>query len=73
MLSKGQIPSHFFKSVAVKPMIHDGYFDRNFVMAAGKWVRIDDKWYYFYGDGTLAINTAIDGYLVDDKGALIKD
>ncbi|MGP1598007.1 hypothetical protein [Peptoanaerobacter stomatis] len=28
---------------------------------------MDGKWYYFYPDGMLAVNTEIDGYKVDSK------
>ncbi|WP_026892570.1 S-layer homology domain-containing protein [Lacrimispora aerotolerans] len=38
--------------------------------AAGKWLQIKDIWYYFYTDGTLAQNTKVDGYEVDENGAL---
>ena len=34
------------------------------VMAAGAWVQIDGRWYYFHADGRLALNTVIDGYEV---------
>ena len=30
------------------------------MMFAGGWKRIDGKWYYFYPDGTMAVNTASD-------------
>ena len=29
-------------------------------MFAGDWKQIDGKWYYFYADGTMAVNTASD-------------
>jgi len=35
------------------------------------WYKINDEWYYFKNDGTLAINTNIDGYVVGDDGKLI--
>ena len=44
------------------------YLNREGLLEAGKWVKIDGKWYYFYPDGTLAVNTEIDGYKVDGKG-----
>ncbi len=44
------------------------YFDTNAVMVSGKWLQIDGKWYYFYSDGSLAVNTKIDGYEVDENG-----
>ena len=33
------------------------------MMFAGGWKQIDGKWYYFYADGTMAVNTTIDGYI----------
>lgn len=44
------------------------YFTKNGKMVYGRWIRISKKWYYFYEDGTLAVNTNIDGYSVDKKG-----
>ena len=32
------------------------------------WQIIDEKWYYFYDDGSLAVSTVADGCEVDDKG-----
>ena len=45
------------------------YFDANTVMVANKWLQIEGKWYYFNTDGSLAKNTTIDGYKVDENGA----
>lgn len=39
------------------------------VLQAGKWLKIGSKWYYFKADGTLAVNTTIDGYEVGADGA----
>jgi len=39
------------------------------VMASGKWAQISGKWYYFYSDGKLDMNTTIDGYTVGEDGA----
>lgn len=44
------------------------YFDTYGNMIAGKWLQIDDKWYYFYADGSLAKSTKVDGYEVDENG-----
>lgn len=44
------------------------YFNANAIMVSGKWMEIDGKWYYFYADGALAMNTTIDGYEVDENG-----
>ena len=35
------------------------------------WNKIDDIWYYFYSTGELACNTCIDGYNLNENGALI--
>ena len=37
--------------------------------AANGWKQIDGKWYYFYTDGTMAVNTTIDGYTIGSDGA----
>ena len=39
------------------------------MMFAGGWKKIDGKWYYFYTDGTMAVNTTIDGYTIGSDGA----
>ncbi len=44
------------------------YLNKNGLMESGKWLKIDGKQYYFYPDGSLAVNTEIDGYKVDGKG-----
>ena len=44
------------------------YLNKEALLETGKWVKIDGKWYYFYPDGTLAVNTKIDGYEIDSKG-----
>ena len=33
------------------------------------WLSDDQKWYYFYTDGTMAANTTIDGYTIGSDGA----
>ena len=33
------------------------------------WKQVDGKWYYLYADGSMAINTKIDGYEVGPDGA----
>lgn len=33
------------------------------------WIIIDDKWYYFYQNGSLAKNTTINGYTVGSDGS----
>jgi hypothetical protein len=44
------------------------YSTGNGLMVSGKWLQIDGKWYYFYADGSLARDTKIDGYEVDENG-----
>ena len=39
------------------------------MMFAGGWKQIDGMWYYFYTDGTMAVNTTIDGYTIGSDGA----
>ena len=34
------------------------------------WREIDGKWYYFYKDGTMAVNTVIDGYAIGPDGTM---
>ena len=34
------------------------------------WREIDGKWYYFYKDGTMAVNTVIDGYAIGPDGTI---
>ncbi|GLB32327.1 hypothetical protein LAD12857_42500 [Lacrimispora amygdalina] len=46
------------------------YFDSCATMATGKWLKINGKWYYFYSDGIMAVNTIIDGYKVNDAGVM---
>lgn len=44
------------------------YFTKDGIMVYGKWLELYKKWYYFNGDGSLAINTKINGYEVDGNG-----
>lgn len=39
-------------------------------MFNGGWLQIDGKWYYFFADGTMAVNTEIDGYKIGLDGAM---
>lgn len=45
------------------------FFTKDGVMVAGQWLQIASKWYYFYADGSLAKNTVVNGYEVDENGA----
>ncbi len=47
------------------------YFDNKGVMYTDGWKQIDNTWYYFYKDGSLAVNTNIDGYTVGQNGARV--
>ena len=38
-------------------------------MFSNGWKQIDGKWYYFYPDGAMAVNTTIDGYTIGSDGA----
>ncbi|TCL59868.1 Ig-like protein group 2 [Kineothrix alysoides] len=44
------------------------FFTSDGIMISGKWLKIADKWYYFYKDGSLAVSTKVDGYEVDANG-----
>ncbi len=44
------------------------YFSKDGILVSDKWIQIDGKWYYFYADGSIARNTKIDGYDVDENG-----
>jgi glucan-binding YG repeat protein len=44
------------------------YFTKEAVMVSGKWLEIDNKWYYFNTDGSLAVSTKVDGYELDENG-----
>lgn len=44
------------------------YFTEDAIMVSGKWLEIDEKWYYFNTDGSLAVSTKVDGYEVDENG-----
>jgi len=44
------------------------YFTTDGVMISAKWLQIESKWYYFQADGSLAVNTKIGEYEVDENG-----
>ncbi len=44
------------------------YYDKNGMMISGKWLEYHGKHYYFYPDGTLAVDTVIDGFKVGSNG-----
>jgi len=37
-------------------------------MFTSGWKQIGGKWYYFYADGSIAINTTIDGFTSGPDG-----
>lgn len=45
------------------------YFNEDGVMQTG-WLNKDGNWYYLYSDGTLAVNTTLYGYKLNENGAL---
>lgn len=45
------------------------HFGNDYLMNKG-WNKIDGIWYYFYNDGSMAYNTVIDGYYLDDTGKI---
>lgn len=47
--------------------ISEYYVDSNGAMKTG-WVQQGDNWFYFYYDGTKAVNTTIDGYTLGIDG-----
>lgn len=44
------------------------YFTSDGDMVSGKWLKLNGKWYYFYANGSLAVNTTIDGCKVNEYG-----
>lgn len=41
-------------------------------MFADGFKQIDGKWYYFYADGSMSVNTVIDGRKIGPDGAETK-
>ena len=48
------------------------YFDSNGYMKIG-WLQSGDSWRYFYGNGEMAHDTVIDGYVINTMGIWVKD
>jgi glucan-binding YG repeat protein len=44
------------------------YFNNEGIMVSGKWLEIEGNWYYLNKDGSLARDTKVDGYEIDEKG-----
>ena len=45
------------------------FLDTAGIMQSGGWKQIGGKWYYLYADGSMAVNTKIDGYEIGPDGA----
>lgn len=46
------------------------YLDSAGVMITGWYQMSPGKWYYFYDDGSMAVNTSIDGYRIGPDGKM---
>lgn len=46
------------------------YMNKNGEMQTG-WIQDHGKWYYLWSDGTLAVNTEVNGYKVDENGVCV--
>lgn len=47
------------------------YLDASGAMKTG-WIQLNGEWYYLNRDGSMAANTVIDGYALDENGAMRK-
>lgn len=45
------------------------YLDTAGLMQSGGWKQIGGKWYYLYADGSMAVDSKIDGYEIGPDGA----
>lgn len=43
-------------------------YNKDGIMVSNSWLEINEKWYYFKTDGSLAVSTKVDGYEVDENG-----
>ena len=57
-----------FKNITDNGIEKTYYFSSEGIMVSGKWLEIEGKWYYFNKDGSLARNTKVDGYDIDEAG-----
>lgn len=48
------------------------YLNPNGVMHTG-WLWYNDAWYYLYGNGSMAVNTIIDGWQIGPDGRAGKE
>lgn len=57
--------------------VNDGnaryYMNKDGSMATGWIQNTPGEWYYFYENGTMAVNTVIDGYAVNEKGIWVQN
>ncbi len=44
------------------------YMDQSGLMRTG-WVQVSGIWYYLYGDGSMAVNTSVDGWTIRGDGS----
>lgn len=49
------------------------YFEDDGAMVSDQWIEFDGNWYYFNSDGSLAKDTKVDDYEVDENGARIEE
>ncbi len=66
--------SYYRNGESVKGWLSDDqkwyWLDKNTgKMFSGGWKQIDGKWYYFYADGSMAVNTTVDGKTIGADGA----
>ena len=40
-------------------------------MATG-WVNVNGLWYYLYSDGSMAVNTTVEGWTINGDGAALQ-
>ncbi len=57
-----------FKNISDNGIEKTYYFSNDGIMVSGKWLEIEGNWYYFNADGSLARNTKVDGYDIDERG-----
>ncbi|MFK9093054.1 hypothetical protein [Bacillus salipaludis] len=48
------------------------FLDWNGAMKTG-WLQLGGDWYYLYPNGVMAVDTIIEGYVIDEDGVWIKD
>ena len=47
------------------------FFDSDGVMFSGGWKNVDGQWRYFNADGSMAVNTTVDGCRVNQDGIIV--